>query len=98
MKLVVIDDDPQNLKLGQFVLADEKLEIHTVSDPHLFLFESIRDHSFPNILVAAVRPSRPRCALRLCAEYMSELVAPIANGSQDFVLVSRTRGQGEPGT
>lgn len=33
MKLVVIDDDPQNLKLVQFILADEKLEIHTASDP-----------------------------------------------------------------
>jgi DNA-binding NtrC family response regulator len=33
MKLVVIDDDPQNLKLVQFVLADEQLEIHTASDP-----------------------------------------------------------------
>jgi len=33
LKLVVIDDDPQNLKLVQFVLADEQLEIHTASDP-----------------------------------------------------------------
>jgi DNA-binding NtrC family response regulator len=33
MKLVVIDDDPQNLKLVQFILADEQLEIHTASDP-----------------------------------------------------------------
>jgi DNA-binding NtrC family response regulator len=33
MKLVVIDDDPQNLKMVQFVLADEGLEIHTASDP-----------------------------------------------------------------
>jgi DNA-binding NtrC family response regulator len=33
MKLVVIDDDPQNLKLVQFVLADEQLEIHTALDP-----------------------------------------------------------------
>jgi len=33
MKLVVIDDDPQNLKLVQFVLSDEQLEIHTASDP-----------------------------------------------------------------
>jgi len=32
MKLVVIDDDPQNLKMVQFVLADEHLEIHTASD------------------------------------------------------------------
>jgi DNA-binding NtrC family response regulator len=33
MKLVVIDDDPQNLKMVEFVLADEQLEIHTASDP-----------------------------------------------------------------
>jgi len=32
MKLVVIDDDPQNVKMVQFVLADEQLEIHTASD------------------------------------------------------------------
>jgi DNA-binding NtrC family response regulator len=32
MKLVAIDDDPQNLKMVQFVLADEQLEIHTSSD------------------------------------------------------------------
>ncbi len=34
MKLVVIDDDPQNLKLVKFILADEQLEIHTASDPN----------------------------------------------------------------
>lgn len=32
MTLVVIDDDPQNLKMVQFVLADEQLEIHTSTD------------------------------------------------------------------
>jgi DNA-binding NtrC family response regulator len=32
MKLVIIDDDSQNLKMVQFVLADECLEIHTSSD------------------------------------------------------------------
>jgi DNA-binding NtrC family response regulator len=32
MKLVVIDDDPQNLKMVQFVLADEHVEIHTSSN------------------------------------------------------------------
>jgi DNA-binding NtrC family response regulator len=32
MKLVVIDDDPQNLKMVQFVLSDEQLEILTSSD------------------------------------------------------------------
>ncbi|HXW54859.1 MAG TPA: sigma-54 dependent transcriptional regulator [Candidatus Cybelea sp.] len=33
MKVVVIDDDPQNLKMVQFVLADEQLEIHAASSP-----------------------------------------------------------------
>jgi len=33
MRLVVIDDDPKNLKLVQFILANEGLEIHTASDP-----------------------------------------------------------------
>lgn len=32
MRLAVIDDDPQNLKMVQFVLADEELEIHTSTD------------------------------------------------------------------
>jgi DNA-binding NtrC family response regulator len=32
MKLVAIDDDPQNLKMVQFVLADDQLEIHASSD------------------------------------------------------------------
>jgi DNA-binding NtrC family response regulator len=34
MKLVILDDDPQNLKMVQFVLAEEELEIHTSSDAH----------------------------------------------------------------
>ncbi len=33
MRLVVIDDEPKNLKLVQFILADEGLEIHTAADP-----------------------------------------------------------------
>lgn len=33
VKLVVIDDDPKNLKLVKFVLANEGLEIHAASDP-----------------------------------------------------------------
>jgi DNA-binding NtrC family response regulator len=33
MKLVVIDDDPRNLKLVKFVLANENVEIHTASEP-----------------------------------------------------------------
>src|SRR5579862_6501792 len=33
VKLVVIDDDPANLKLARFVLASEGLEIHSAGDP-----------------------------------------------------------------
>jgi DNA-binding NtrC family response regulator len=33
MRLVVIDDDPKNLKFVNFILASAGLEIHTASDP-----------------------------------------------------------------
>src|ERR1700722_17851125 len=33
VRLVVIDDDPANLKLARFVLANEGLEIHSAGDP-----------------------------------------------------------------
>src|SRR5437588_9857592 len=33
MRLVVIDDDPKNLKFVNFILANVGLEIHTASDP-----------------------------------------------------------------
>jgi DNA-binding NtrC family response regulator len=33
MRLVVIDDDPKNLKFVSFILASAGLEIHTASDP-----------------------------------------------------------------
>lgn len=46
MKLVVIDDDVQNLKMVQFVLADEPLEIHTAPDAQggLQLIRRIHPH------------------------------------------------------
>lgn len=46
MKLVVIDDDVQNLKMVQFVLADEPLEIHTAPDAQggLELIRRIHPH------------------------------------------------------
>jgi len=33
MRLVVIDDDPANLKFVNFILASAGLEIHTASEP-----------------------------------------------------------------
>jgi DNA-binding NtrC family response regulator len=49
MKLVIIDDDPQNLKMVQFVLADEQLEIHTSSDAQGGL-DLIR-HTHPQVVL-----------------------------------------------
>jgi DNA-binding NtrC family response regulator len=34
MKLIVIDDDPANIKLVRFILANEGLEIHSATDPN----------------------------------------------------------------
>ncbi len=46
IKLVVIDDDPANLKLARFVLANEGLEIHSASDPQkgMELIRQVRPH------------------------------------------------------
>jgi glycosyltransferase involved in cell wall biosynthesis len=48
----------------------------------------------------------PRCTIVVfldgdgsdCPEYVNELVHPIVEGSQDFVIGSRTRGKREPGS
>lgn len=37
VRLVVIDDDPKNLKMVSFTLSSAKLEIHTASDPRVGL-------------------------------------------------------------
>jgi DNA-binding NtrC family response regulator len=37
VRLVVIDDDPKNLKMVNFTLSNGQLEIHTASDPRIGL-------------------------------------------------------------
>ena len=37
VRLVVIDDDPKNLKMVNFTLSNGELEIHTASDPRIGL-------------------------------------------------------------
>jgi len=37
VRLVVIDDDPKNLKMVNFILSNGELEIHTASDPRIGL-------------------------------------------------------------
>jgi len=55
MKLVVIDDDPQNLKLVRFVLASEDLEIFAASDPQAGM-TLIRQHRPQIVLLDLVMP------------------------------------------
>jgi DNA-binding NtrC family response regulator len=46
LRLVVIDDDPKNLKFVTFILASTGLEIHTASDPQagMDLIRRLRPH------------------------------------------------------
>jgi DNA-binding NtrC family response regulator len=55
MILVVIDDDPANLKFIRFVLANEELEIHTATDPQSGL-ELIRRTRPQIVLLDLVMP------------------------------------------
>ena len=55
---------------------------------------------------AGVAALRPECGIVVfldgdgsdCPEFMNQLVGPIASGTHDFVIGSRTRGQREPGS
>jgi glycosyltransferase involved in cell wall biosynthesis len=55
---------------------------------------------------AGVRALSPECDIVVfldgdgsdCPEFMSQLIEPIVDGTQDFVIGSRTRGQREPGS
>ena len=56
--------------------------------------------------MAGVHALSPECTIVVfldgdgsdCPEFMNELVEPIARGTHDFVIGSRTRGQREPGS
>jgi glycosyltransferase involved in cell wall biosynthesis len=55
---------------------------------------------------AGVRAISPQCAIVVfldgdgsdCPEFIPQLIEPIARGTHDFVIGSRTRGQREPGS
>jgi DNA-binding NtrC family response regulator len=55
MVLVVIDDDPANIKLVRFILANEDLEIHAASDPQTGM-ELIRQTRPQIVLLDLVMP------------------------------------------
>jgi len=56
--------------------------------------------------LAGVRALNPECGIVVfldgdgsdCPEFMNQLIDPITNGTYDFVIGSRTRGQREPGS
>jgi DNA-binding NtrC family response regulator len=55
MKLIVIDDDPANIKFVRFILANEGLEIHSATDPQTGM-ESIRNVRPDIVLLDMVMP------------------------------------------
>jgi CheY-like chemotaxis protein len=55
MVLVVIDDDPANIKLVRFILANEELEIHAASDPQTGM-ELVRQTRPQIVLLDLVMP------------------------------------------
>ena len=63
-------------------------------------------HGYGRACGAGVRAVSPQCEIVVfldgdgsdCPEFMPQLVDPIAAGSHDFVIGSRTRGKREPGS
>jgi glycosyltransferase involved in cell wall biosynthesis len=63
-------------------------------------------HGYGRACAAGVAALRPECDIVVfldgdgsdCPEFMKQLVDPIATGTHDFVIGSRTRGQREPGS
>ncbi len=63
-------------------------------------------HGYGRACAAGVRALSPECEIVVfldgdgsdCPEFMDQLVDPIARGTHDFVIGSRTRGQREPGS
>jgi glycosyltransferase involved in cell wall biosynthesis len=68
-----------------------------VTEPH---------RGYGRACMAGVRALSPECDIVAfldgdgsdCPEFMSQIVEPIARGTHDFVIGSRTRGQREPGS
>jgi glycosyltransferase involved in cell wall biosynthesis len=63
-------------------------------------------HGYGRACLAGIRALAPECEIVVfldgdgsdCPEFMNQLVDPIAAGTHDFVIGSRTRGKREPGS
>lgn len=63
-------------------------------------------HGYGRACLAGIRALSPECDIVVfldgdgsdCPEFMNQLVDPVAAGTYDFVIGSRTRGQREPGS
>jgi glycosyltransferase involved in cell wall biosynthesis len=63
-------------------------------------------HGYGRACLAGIRALAPECKIVVfldgdgsdCPEFMNQLVDPIAAGTHDFVIGSRTRGKREPGS
>src|SRR5438132_9124015 len=68
-----------------------------VAEPH---------RGYGRACAAGIRSLSPECTIVVfldgdgsdCPEFMNQLVEPVARGTHDFVIGSRTRGQREPGS
>jgi DNA-binding NtrC family response regulator len=99
MKLVAIDDDPQNLKMVQFVLADEQLELHTSSDaeggldlihrihPHVVLLDLVMPGVKGMELLERILDFDPGIDVVLMTGYYSteSAVEAIQKGASDYL-------------
>jgi DNA-binding NtrC family response regulator len=99
IKLVVIDDDPANLKLARFVLSKEGLDVHSAEDPEagMTLIHQVRPHIvlldlvMPGVqgmeLLQRILDFDPGIEVILMTGYYSteSAVEAIQNGASDYL-------------
>jgi glycosyltransferase involved in cell wall biosynthesis len=92
-EIIVVD----NGSIDETAARAEDAGARVVAEPHC---------GYGRACMAGVRTLSPECNVVVfldgdgsdCPEFMHQLVEPIARGTHDFVIGSRTRGQREPGS
>lgn len=92
-EIIVVD----NGSTDQTAARAREAGARVITEPH---------RGYGRACMAGVRALSPECAIvgfldgdgSDCPEFMNELIGPIARGTLDFVIGSRTRGEREPGS
>src|SRR6202162_1784132 len=92
-EIILVDNGSNDRTADRASEADAKV----VSEPR---------HGYGRACLAGIRALSPACDIVVfldgdgsdCPEFINQLVDPIAAGSHDFVIGSRTRGEREPGS